>query len=365
MSESNTDPTEPNRPSSVPNEILAGILANAVDAIITIDRQGIIQAANPATERMFGYSVEDLLGQNVKLLMPQPYRTEHDQYLDNYLRSGTAKIIGIGREVLGQKQDGSTFPIHLAVSELQLADQRLFTGIIRDISDVKSVEAKLVQSERLAAIGQMMAGLAHESRNAFQKSHACLTNLAYDVREMPESLALVGKVQQALDHLNSLLDEVRDYSAPIILEWTATDLETLVRELWVQVMQANDHQIRFEIHKSEDFPDTIRLDRVRLGQVIWNLVSNACAAADSQSGQVDVRLGLDTERQAFLEVDDDGPGVPMELRARIFEPFFTTKTKGTGLGLAICQRIVEAHDGSLNLVESQLGGACFRILLPT
>ncbi|MDB4380180.1 PAS domain S-box protein, partial [Mariniblastus sp.] len=147
-------------------EQLAAILDNAVDAIITINERGIMVAVNPGTENMFGFSKSDMLGNNVNMLMPAPYHENHDDYLSHYLASGVRKIIGVGREVVGRRKDGSVFPIHLAVTEIHIENERLFTGIIRDISDVKAVEKKLVQNERLAAIGQMMAGLAHESRNA-------------------------------------------------------------------------------------------------------------------------------------------------------------------------------------------------------
>ena len=153
--------------------------------------------------------------------MPSPYREAHDGYMKNYLESGQKKIIGIGREVVGRRKDGTTFPIHLAVTEIKVDGRRLFTGIIRDISDVKVAERKLAESERLAAIGQMVAGLAHESRNAFQRSHACLATLALDLTDQPESLKLVEKTQKALDDLNFLYEEVRDYAAPIVLEITA------------------------------------------------------------------------------------------------------------------------------------------------
>ncbi len=350
---------EPN----IHQEKLEAILANAVDAIITINEVGIVESVNPAMESLFGYSADEVVGQNIKVLMPMPDRGNHDQYLANYLATGVKKIIGIGREVRGLRKDGSTFPLHLAVSEIQLDGKRLFTGICRDISDQK----RLVQNERLAAIGQMMAGLAHESRNALQKSHACLTNLAFDVREMPESLELIEKVQNSLDHLNGLLDEVRDYAAPIVLEKSPTNIASLIRETWQQLIDANPDSanIEFNIESAEAVPAQIKIDRYRIGQVIWNLLENARVACGESESKILVRLGFSSEGLMMVSVSDNGAGIPEENLDSIFQPFFTTKTKGTGLGLAICQRIVEAHSGTLSVTNKETGGACFTVTLPT
>lgn len=353
------------RPQNIHQEKLEAILASAVDAIVTINDAGLIESVNPATETMFGFSPDEVIGQNVTILMPSPFREEHDRYISDYLKTGQRKIIGIGREVAGRKKDGTVFPIHLAVSELILNGRRIFTGMVRDISDVKNVEAKLVQNERLAAIGQMMAGLAHESRNAFQRSHACLTNLAFDVREMPESLDLVHKVQHALDHLNALLDEVRDYAAPIVLEKSATRLELLVRDTWEQLVTANPESaaIDFGIEVDSRFPEELKIDRVRFGQVIWNVLENARSACDGRQGMVRVRLYINDQLLPCVEIHDNGSGIRADSRDHIFDPFFTTKTRGTGLGLAICKRIISAHDGQVLLGESLLGGASFLIRL--
>ena len=346
------------------HEQLGAILDNAVDAIITISKKGTMIAVNRGTEKMFGYSNPELIGNNINMLMPAPYHEHHDKYLADYLESGVRKIIGIGREVIGRRKDGSEFPIHLAVSEIHLHDERLFTGIIRDISDVKAVEKKLVQNERLAAIGQMMAGLAHESRNALQMSHACLTNLAFDVREQPESLDLVHKVQNKLDHLNSLLDEVRDYAAPIVIKKTEVNLGSLISETWQQITIANEESennanVSFLLEVSEDFPENVKIDRPRIGQVIWNLLENARTACPPEHGQITVSLQYNQKANDTFRfvISDNGKGIPKSESHLIFEPFFTTKTKGTGLGLAISKRIVEAHRGTLKLVNDELLGA--------
>lgn len=237
------------------------------------------------------------------------------------------------------------------------------------LKKIKEAQERLVQNERLAAIGQMVAGLAHESRNSLQRSHACLANLAIDVRDMPESLELVNKIQKALDSLNALLDEVRNYSAPIVLEKSPTDLESLIHETWNQITAANpDTKINFDCSLHDEFPKAISLDRHRFGQVFWNLLENARIACCSGEGtkQITVDFGFEEgSNNLLIRVSDSGTGIDEDNLSEIFEPFFTTKTKGTGLGLAICRRIIQAHDGEISVSNAPGSGAVFSIVLPT
>lgn len=237
------------------------------------------------------------------------------------------------------------------------------------LKKIEEARARLVQNERLAAIGQMVAGLAHESRNSLQRSHACLANLAIDVRDMPESLTLVRKTQAALDNLNSLLDEVRNYAAPIVLEKSPTNLESLVRETWTQITESHPEagQIQFKCEKSNGFPAVMKLDRRRFGQVFWNLLENARFACESSPAHktIEVTFEIDPESgKPTVEISDSGMGIASDDPAGVFEPFFTTKTKGTGLGLAICRRLVQAHHGEITVSNAPDAGAVFTIALP-
>ncbi|MFT5300231.1 MAG: signal transduction histidine kinase [Mariniblastus sp.] len=235
--------------------------------------------------------------------------------------------------------------------------------------EIESSQKRLVANERLAAIGQMVAGLAHESRNAFQRSHACLAELTLDLESMPESLSLVHKVQKALDDLNFLLEEVREYSAPIILERRQINLGELVTETWQQILDAKQAVApEFSISVASNVPPSCYVDRERLGQVFRNLLENARFACQSP-GKIQVEIEavespVPAQPTLSVSVLDDGKGVPDDYRDEIFHPFFTTKTKGTGLGLAICRRIVEAHQGQLVVVEHAGVGAKFVVSLP-
>lgn len=238
------------------------------------------------------------------------------------------------------------------------------------LREIDSSQMKMMENERLAAIGQMVAGLAHESRNAFQRSHACLAELTLDLQDMPDSLALVHKVQRALDDLNRLLEEVRGYSAPIILKRRECDLEALVNGSWQQIVDAKKKpaESRFELKVADDVPKSFFVDHSRLTQVIRNLFENALYAGGPGAHVVAeiaaVRLESGEIAAVTISISDNGSGVPKEQREEIFVPFVTTKTKGTGLGLAICRRIVEAHDGQIHVGEGQDDGAKFVISLP-
>jgi PAS domain S-box-containing protein len=347
---------------------LEAIHDSAVDSIITINEQGTIQTVNPATETMFGYQASELIGKNVNILMPNPLRDEHDNYLRNYLKTGVRKIIGIGREISAIKRDGSVFPIHLAVSEVKLGDGLVFAGFIRDLTELKLMQSRVMMNERLAAIGQMVSGLAHETRNAFQRSHACLAELALDLDNMPNSLSLLNKVQRALDDVHWLLEEVRSYSAPIILQRRPRSIALLTQEAWQNLVDTNPSSIalpKFALEQEPDFPESCMIDDDRIKLVIRNLLENAFFAC-RKPGQILVRLKFENSDQPLvrIEVIDNGEGVAELDQETIFNPFYTTKTKGTGLGLAVSRRYVEAHEGRIYVERADNGGACFVILLP-
>ncbi len=344
---------------------LRAVLDTAVDGIITTDERGLVQSANSAVVDIFGFSANELIGQNISVLMPSPFREEHSSYMKNYLRAGRRKVIGIGREVEGRRKDGTIFPCYISVSEVPLPDRRLFTGILRDITQPKRAEERALQAERLAAIGQTAAGLAHESRNAFQRSHACLEMLTLELEGRPSELELVERTQRALDHVHKLYEEVRDYAAPIILDRHMCDLSHLWRDAWSHLDIIRGDQ-RIKLVESIDVGNpSCEVDWFAIGQVFRNILENAISVCADQ-GSIEVRCvehelnGCDALR---ISIRDDGPGIASDICGDVFEAFFTTKTKGTGLGMAIAKRIVEAHDGTIELGDHG-AGAEFIVTLP-
>ena len=342
------------------------MLATAVDSIITIDSRGIISSVNPATVRMFGYEQEQLLGHNVSVLMPQPFRDEHDGYLNRYLQTGQASVIGVGRRVTGRRKGGDEFPVHLAVSEFRENGQRFFTGIVRDLTELEQVLRQLLQAERLAAIGQMVTGLAHESRNALQRAQACLDMLSLDVKDNPDQLSLANRAMAALRDLHRLYEEVRSYAAPIHLEYRDCDLSAVWRKEWENLATAR-------VDKSLRLTETVSVqsarceaDVHRMEQVFRNILENAIHASPV-GGKVMIECRSATLNGASavqISVRDKGPGLTPQTAQQIFEPFFTTRQKGTGLGMAIVQRIITAHQGTVSAMTSPTGGAEILINLP-
>ncbi len=361
-----------NNQSDENGSLLAAVLQTAIDAIVTIDSQGIIQNTNHAIEKLFGYSAEEVVGRNISMLMPEPDRSRHDGYLSRYMQTKKPAIIGIGREVLGRRKDGSLIPLDLAISEIEVGGRTLFTGIMRDMtqrnrteSALRLAQQRMIQSERLAAIGQMIAGLAHESRNALQRSRACLDMLEMDLNDQAEQLDLVQRTRAALLELQTLYEEVRSYASPIVLDRTPKQLNLVCFEAWQNLGEEFQAKaVQLQMHGGDSAACLI--DHYRIGQVFRNIFENAIFV--SQRG-ASIHVSFESVEMVEppiirIRVSDEGPGLDPVQRERIFEPFYTTKSKGTGLGMAICKRIIEAHGGRIYL-GSPPSGAEIVIELPS
>ncbi len=344
---------------------LRAILDTAAEGIITINEHGTIQSFNRAAEQIFGCQAEEVRGKNVSSLMPTPYREQHDGFLKHYRETGENKIIGIGREVVGIRKDGRVFPMHLSVSEVH-GDKRIFTGIIRDITLVKEFQERAMQNERLAAIGQLSAGLAHECRNALQRSQACLEMLSREVNELPRAMDLIARIQKAQNHLLELYEEVSAYAAPLKIQRRRCDLAKLVQDAWGKLV-GERHGKTIQFRSNPGSVDVLcEADPSLLDQVFRNILENAIQAVP-EPGEIDVRwsaVELNGEPALRISIQDDGLNFNAEQRARIFEAFYTTKTHGTGLGMTIAKRIVEAHQGLLEVGTGSAKGAEILITLP-
>jgi two-component system sensor kinase FixL len=345
---------------------LKSIVETAVDAIITIDERGVIDSFNLAAEQMFRYKSDEVIGRHVSMLMPAPYKDEHDGYLAKYLATGAKKIIGVGREVVGRRKDGSTFPMRLAVGEFWLGDQRMFTGVLHDLTAQKRAEERALQSERLAAMGQMVGVLTHESRNALQITQANLEMLELELPADAEALAYVAKIQASQDRLTSLFEELRTFAGPMVLDCEPCKLDSIVDRALRQLRDAGVHkqvEVQHEVNSSDL---RCAVDQLRMERVFCNLLDNSLAACPDPVAihALWSDTQLDDHPALKLTLFDNGPGLSDELKQRVFEPFFTTKPKGTGLGMAITKRIIESHGGRIAVGNNQHAGAEFIITLP-
>ena len=297
--------------------------------------------------------------------MPSPYREAHDIYIQHYVATNERRVIGTVREVDGKHKDGSVFPIALSVSEVRSKSRRLFTGIVRDITERKEMEKRLLQAERLSAVGEAMTALTHESRNALQRSQACLEVLKFVIDGNARALDLIDGVQRAQDDLHRLYEDVRQYAAPLRISRSRNDIGMIAREAWTCLSHRyQGRQVSFSDQSDVDLH--CEIDEFAIRQVFQNIFDNALAAC---SDPMTLRVSCtDCNRSRIptlkISVCDNGPGLSPEARGRIFEPFFTTKTHGTGLGMAICHRIIEAHGGEIRVGNTGGSGAEFVIELP-
>jgi PAS domain S-box-containing protein len=363
---------------------LRGILESAVTAIITIDDRGLIEAVNPATEHLFGYAAAELIGQNVKVLMPDPYRAEHDAYIRNYLKTGTRKIIGIGREVSGRRKDGATFPIHLAVSEFEAKGRRYFTGMIHDLSDRKHVEMALRESERrlaqaqkMEAVGQLTGGIAHDFNNLLLVITGNLELLETRVGG-DDARALLKEAQNAAVLGSQLTEQLLTFARQRQLDPRVVSLNDLVIGVAEMLRRTLGAQISLSTSLASDLWETCA-DACQLQSAIVNLAVNARDAmpkggrliVETRNVTVEAdQLGADPELKCGeyvqLSVSDTGMGMPPAVRDRVFEPFFTTKEKGrgTGLGLAMVYGFVKQMGGQASIYSEVGQGTTVNLYLP-
>ena len=248
-------------------------LENVVDGIITIDERGRIESFNRAAERIFGYVANEIVGRNINSLMPAPYHEEHDHYLHNYLATGNAKIIGIGREVTGQRKDGTTFPLDLAVSEFSQGDKRMFTGIVRDITERKQLEAQLVQAQKMESVGQLAGGIAHDFNNQLGIVLFDL-DMMLAVREEEELREDLLKIRKVVLRAANLTRQLLLFSRRQQIERQPLDLNGQVHELQKMLDRLLGEHIAVEMNLDEGLW-TIDADPGNIDQVVLNLAINS------------------------------------------------------------------------------------------
>lgn len=336
------------------------VVETMVDGIVVIDEHGIVQWANTAAERLFGYTLAELSGRNVSMLMPAADADQHDGYLRRYLATGERRVIGIGREVRGRRKDGSEFPLSLAVGETTVNGARRFTGVLRDLTETKRLEQLLQERQTLARIGELASVVAHEVRNPLAAIRGVVEVIQTRFPEDSPDRRVLGDLLTRVDSLDHLVGDLLVYARPTPPVFRRAHVLALVRDTAALVaMDPAATPTRFDVSGDDA---ELWLDPAQMGRAVLNLLTNA-AQAMRQGGVVRV-TGTASGDRYQLTFSDDGPGMPEDVRARCFEPFFTTKTRGTGLGLPIAKRVVDEHGGALAITSVAGHGTTVSIELP-
>jgi PAS domain S-box-containing protein len=336
------------------------VIDSAVDGIMVIDVHGRVEVFNPAAERLFGYAEGEVLGRNVDMLMPAPYREEHDTYLSRYLATGRAKIIGIGREVTGLRKDGATFPLHLSVGQITIEGQRKFTGILHDLSARVRMEEQLREQTSLARLGEMAAVIAHEVKNPLAGIRGTVQVIGGRLPPESKDAFMMKEIVSRIDSLDAMVKDLLLFARPPTPKRLPIEVVPLVTAT-ASLLSADPLLHDVEVEIAGGAPQ-ISADAEMLKIVFQNLLVNA---AHAMQGRGSIRIAVDVvDGTCRIEFTDSGPGIPVEIRDKVFMPFFTTKSRGSGLGLATAKRLIEAHSGELSIDCPPSGGTTILIQLP-
>jgi two-component system sensor kinase FixL len=357
---------------------LQSILDTVQDAMVVIDTRGTVHTFSPAAERLFGYTAQEVIGHNVKILMPSPYREDHDGYLERYLRTGERHIIGIGRVVVGERKDGSTFPMELAVGEMQSGERRFFTGFIRDLTERQMTEARLqelqselVQISRLTAMGEMASTLAHELNqplsaitNYMRGSQRLLADVTGE--EAAHVRQAVSKAAEQALRAGQIIRRLREFVAHGENEKRVESISKMVEEAGaLALVGARERaiRVRFNFKALSDFT---LADRIQIQQVLVNLMRNAMEAME-ETPRRELTISTAPAKNGMIEISvaDTGCGIAPDIAKQLFQPFFTTKAHGMGVGLSISRTIIEGHGGHIWIEPNPKGGTIFRVTLPS
>lgn len=378
------------------NNKFVALIDAAVDAIFVINGAGIIEITNQAAQRMLGYSQAELLNQNIKFLMPPPYRDQHDGYLSEYLKTGKSKIIGVGREVKIQRKDGLIVQVYLSVGRFEDDKQAKFVGIIRDLSVLKQNEAELVKTgtnlhkakleiselvnhlahaSRISVMGEMAANIAHEINQPLAAissyAQACKRLLANDPSQIDKVSSTLDKVSAQAQRATEIIQSMRNWIRNKDAVRVSMDCNKLLLEVVdIANIEARSKNIELKLKLAPE-PVNVICDPIQIQQVALNLIKNSIdAICDASGAALDQNLPITIQSKHLddatiqILVSDRGPGICDKVADHLFDPFITTKESGMGLGLSICKTIIRVHGGELYFQSNPKGGTNFFFELP-
>jgi two-component system sensor kinase FixL len=340
---------------------LRSIVESAVDGIIVIDGRGLVELFSVAAERMFGYAASEIVGLSMTALVPGPHQGKHGQYIAASRETGVPKNIGGGREVMGRRKDGSTFPLFLSIGEMSVGGERKFTVIIRDITARVQLETQLREQEALARLGEMAAVIAHEVRNPLAAVRGAIQVIGSRLPADSKDAPVIADIVSRLDTLNELMKDVLLFARPPRPRMVPVDLERLLRAT-AQFLVEDPALKAVRVSVTGGAPP-ITGDAELLKIVFQNLFLNS-AHAMRGNGMIHAHLAV-IDDVCRITIADSGPGIPADILDKIFTPFFTTKARGTGLGLPTAKRLIEAHGGRISIACPPEGGTTVTVELPS
>ncbi len=358
---------------------IEGVLENVADGIVTIDVQGCIQSFNPTAVSMFGFAASEVIGRNVSILMPEPDRSHHDDYIRAYLRTGTGKILGVGpREVTAKRSDGSTFAMELSVGRMPDADNPVFVGVMRDITDRKQTEDLLRHAQKMEAVGQLTGGVAHDFNNLLTVILGNLDMVREGVADAPTNEELIDAVIRASERGALLTQQLLSFSRKQILTPEATDVHTLIPNMTQLMARTLGEDIEIETVLAGGLWK-VMVDRGQLENALLNIALNARDAmpnggkltietANASLDQVyaDTRDEVKPGRYVMVAMSDTGSGMSPDVVRQAFDPFFTTKGvgKGSGLGLSMVYGFAKQTGGHVAIYSEAGHGTTVKLYLP-
>ena len=339
---------------------LESVLSTVPDAMVVIDPNGIIESFSATAEKLFGYPASEAVGKNIKMLMPEPYRSAHDGYLARYMATGERRIIGIGRIVVGCRRDGTTFPMELSVGEVRLGEKRLFTGFVRDLTErqetqkrLQDLQEELLHMARFTALGEMASTLAYELNQPLTAVASYLSGARRLIdggkpQDLPMVRTVVDSATEQVLRAGQIIRRLREFVTRGETDRTPEDLPRLVEEASaLALVGAKEAGVHFALHFADNLPPVLA-DKIQIQQILVNLICNAIEAMQ-QSGKRELTVSVFPMDASLVRISvrDTGSGIPPDILPQLFKPFVTSKVHGMGVGLSISRTIAEAHGGRL------------------
>ncbi len=342
--------------------ILSSSIENTNEAFVTIDADHKVLLFNKSAEKIFGYSRDEIIGHDLGVIMAPGCSRDHRRSVEQYIKTRIPKRIGHTTEMTATRKNGETFPADISFSVSTVNDRLFFTGIVRDLTETKAIQEQIKRSERLAALGQVVAEITHEIKNPLMMIGGFAKQLIRNNRNEKERDKLEIIVKE-ISRLEKLIKELREFYLPKILTREVIEVKDLLKEVNDQIQHdCEGKNIRTEMTTSIE-PLVIEGDRDKLKQVLLNLVQNSIEAMEN-GGILSIRSQKNDDK-VEITIEDNGCGIALDNQKKIFSPFFTTKSNGTGLGLSISKNIIEDHIGSSFTMQSEQGkGSIFKIQMP-